>query len=140
MTAAEMWNKSGLSGEYQAWPFGGAPDKLAKLVLSGKKTATSSALALYEKKNEPIPKIGDYSVILDSAGNAVCIIRTTRVYIEAFDRVSEEHAFKEGEGDRSLDYWRKVHNEFFTDELNAEHMEFDEGIKVICEEFELVYF
>lgn len=139
MTAKEMWNKSGLSGEYQAWPFGGAPDKLAKLVLCGKKTATSSVLALYEKKNEPIPKTGDYSVILDSADNAVCIIRTTKVYIESFDCVSEEHAFKEGEGDRSLDYWRKIHNEFFTDELNAEHMEFDEKIKVICEEFELVY-
>ena len=31
--------------------------------------------------------------------------------------VSEEHAYKEGEGDRSLAYWRAVHEEFFTKEF-----------------------
>ncbi len=93
MTAEELWKRSGLSGEYEAWAFGGAPDKLAALVKSGIKTATCSALILYELENEPIPKQGDYSVIIDSADNAVCIIRTTNVYIESFDCVSEEHAF-----------------------------------------------
>ena len=33
MTAEELWKKSGLAGTYEAWPFGGAPDKLADLVL-----------------------------------------------------------------------------------------------------------
>ena len=29
MTAQEMWDRSGFQGNYQAWAFGGAPDKLA---------------------------------------------------------------------------------------------------------------
>lgn len=139
MTAEELWKRSGLSGEYEAWAFGGAPDKLAALVKSGIKTATCSALILYKLENEPIPKQGDYSVILDSADNAVCIIRTTKVYIESFDCVSEEHAFLEGEGDRSLEYWRRVHIDFFTEEFGARNLVFDEKINLVCEEFEVVY-
>ena len=138
MTADEMWKKSGIQGTYQAWAFGGAPDKLADLVVKGIKTATCSALALYEAENEEIPKAGDYSVILDSKGDAVCIIKTTRVYISPFMNVSEEHAYKEGEGDRSLDYWRRIHKEFFTEELLAIRQEFDEAMELICEEFQVV--
>ena len=139
MTAQEMWDRSGFQGNYQAWAFGGAPDKLAKLVMQGVKTATCSALALYEYENEEIPKVGDYSVILDSDGQAVCIIRTTKVYIETFDQVSERHAYLEGEGDRSLEYWRQVHEEFFTEELKNIQQEFDTKMELICEEFEVVF-
>ena len=139
MTAEELWDESGLTGEYEAWAFGGAPDKLAGLVVSGTKTATCSSLALLELEGEPMPKPGDYSVILDSADNAVCVIRTTKVYVETFARVSEEHAFKEGEGDRSLGHWRRVHTEFFTEELGAAGLPFDENCELVCEEFELAY-
>ena len=139
MKAEELWKKSGLSGTYEAWEFGGNPDKLAELVKDGIKTATCSALALYEAEKEPIPQPGDYSVILNSKGDAVCIIRTTRVYVTSFDEVSEDHAFKEGEGDRSLSYWRKVHEEFFTEELKEIRQPFDVRMKLVCEEFEVVY-
>lgn len=139
MTAQEMWDRSGFQGNYQAWAFGGAPDKLAKLVMQGVKTATCSALALYEYENEEIPKAGDYSVILDSDGQAVCIIRTTKVYIETIDQVSERHAYLEGEGDRSLEYWRQVHEEFFTEELKTIQQNFDAKMELVCEEFEVVF-
>ena len=112
-----MWRQSGLSGEFEAWAFGGNPDKLADLVLKGEKTATCSALCFYEMDNDPIPAQGDYSVILNSKDEAVCIIKTTKVFLSAFDQVTASHALKEGEGDKSLDYWRKVHEEFFTEEL-----------------------
>ena len=138
MTAEEMWKKSGLTGEYEAWSFGGAPDKLADLVVKGIKTATCSAYALYEMENEPMPKPGDYSVILDSKDNAVCIIQTTKVFLSPFDEVPQEHAFKEGEGDRSIDYWRRVHKEFFSEELKPAGREFDEKMILVCEEFKLV--
>ena len=108
MTAEELWKKSGFSGTYEAWPFGEAPDELADLVLKGIKTATCSAYELYQINNEPLPQVGDYSVILNSSEEAVCIIKTLKVYVTAFNQVSDEHAFKEGEGDRSLGYWRNV--------------------------------
>lgn len=139
MTAEELWNKSGLTGEYEAWAFGGAPDKLAKLVLEGTKTATCSAYELYQVENEPIPKVGDYSVILDSKDNAVCIIQTTKIYIAPYSSCSKEHAYKEGEGDRSLEYWKDVHEEFFTDEMKSINKSFDENMLLIYEEFVVVY-
>ena len=139
MTAEELWEKSGLSGDHEAWAFGEAPDKLAELVVQGIKTATCSAYDLYQMNNEPLPKAGDYSIILDSREEAVCIIKTRKVYVTEFRKVSEEHAFKEGEGDRSLEYWRMVHINFLTNELAAVQKTFDENTKVVCEEFEVVY-
>ena len=139
MTAEEMWEQSGLQGTYEAWAFGGAPDKLAGLVVKGIKTATCSALALYEAEGEEIPKEGDYSVILNADGDAVCIIQTTKIYLSSFNDVTADHAFKEGEGDRSLDCWRRVHEEFFTEELAEINRSFDENMMLICEEFKVVY-
>lgn len=139
MTAEEMWAASGLTGEYEAWSFGDDADGLAKLVKDGIKTATCSALCFYEMEDEDLPQAGEYSVIEDANEDAVCIIQTVKVYTTTFDRVSEQHAFKEGEGDRSLDYWRKVHKEFFTEELQEVGLQFDEHMQVVCEEFEVVY-
>jgi uncharacterized protein YhfF len=53
--------------------------------------------------------------------------------------VTAEHAYREGEGDRSLSHWRGVHRKFFTQELEAEGLEFSEDMKLVCEEFEVVY-
>ena len=139
MTAEEMWAASGLSGEYDAWSFGDACDKLAALVRDGIKTATCSAYALYEAEGEDLPEEGEYNIILDSDENAVCITKTTNVYVVPFSEVTAEHAFKEGEGDRSLTYWREVHQTFFTEELKEIDQDFDPSMKVVCEEFEVVY-
>ena len=139
MTAIEMWKQSGLAGEYDAWSFGDDADGLAALVRGGIKTATCSAYDLYEAEGEDLPKAGDTSVILDSRDEAVCIIRTTRVYVIPFDEVTAEHAFREGEGDRSLEYWRQVHEAFFKEELASAGLEFSGNSKVVCEEFEVVY-
>lgn len=138
MTAEEMWRLSGLDGNYDAWAFGDAPNKLAELVRKGIKTATCSAYVFYEIEGEEMPKAGDYSVVLDADGNAVCIIKTTKVYLTTFDQVSQDHAFKEGEGDRSLEYWKCVHKEFFTEELKTIGRKFNEKMKLVCEEFETV--
>ena len=139
MTSEELWKRSGLTGTYEAWSFGEAPDKLADLVLQKIKTATCSAYDLYLINNEPLPQAGDHSVILNSNDDAICIIKTLKDYVTAFNQVSEEHAFKEGEGDRSLEYWRKVHISFLTNELASVNKNFDENTKVVCEEFEVVY-
>ncbi len=139
MTTEELWERSGLSGTYEAWAFEEAPDQLAELVVKGIKTATCSVYDLYQINNEPLPKAGDYSIILNSDGEAVCIIKTTKVYVAEFCQVSAEHAFKEGEGDRSLEYWRKVHENYLTNELAPLYKAFNENIKVVCEEFTVVY-
>lgn len=126
--------------EYEAWAFGDAPDKLADLVLRSIKTATASAYDLYAADGEPLPKVGEYSVILNSREDAVCVIRTTRLEVLPFCKVDERHAYLEGEGDRSLAYWRKVHEDFFRRECEGyDRIEFDENFKVLCEEFKCLY-
>lgn len=144
MTAKEMWhmfcNKSRPgTDEYEAWAFGGAPDKLASLVLAGTKTATASAYDLYAYDNEEIPKVGDYSVILDSSDNAVCIIRDTDVRMVPFKDVDEQHARREGEGDLSLAYWRDIHREFFTEELEEAGKKLTDDTVIVLETFEVVF-
>ena len=143
MNATEMWEryceKSGAHADYEAWAFGGAPDELAELVLNGIKTATASAYPLYEQEQEPLPQVGEYNVILNAKDEAVCIIETTKDYVVPFREVSADHAYREGENDRSLGSWRAVHRDFFTEEMTASGLTFDEDMPVVCEEFLRVY-
>ncbi len=145
MNAHEMWTRftalhpEAASATFEAWAFGGTPDELAALTLAGVKTATCSAQALYALEGEEPPRTGDYSVILDSAEEAICIIRNVRVVILPYHEVDARHAFKEGEGDRTLAYWRRVHEGFFRRELASYGLAFSEDISLLCEEFEVVY-
>ena len=88
MNATEMWEryceKSGVHADYEAWAFGGAPDELAELVQNGIKTATASAYPLYEQEQEPLPQVGEYNVILNAKDEAVCVTKTTKVYVVPF--------------------------------------------------------
>ena len=147
MRKEELWKaycekeNTDVDTPYEAWGFGDASDKLADLVLKEMKTATASGYDLYfiEGEDGQLPQPGDYSVILNAKDEAVCIIQTTRTTVVPFDEVSEEHAYKEGEGDRSLAYWRAVHEEFFSKEFEKTEIEFDGQTKILCEEFQVVY-
>lgn len=145
MTAQEMWARyAALHPEhtnepYEAWAYGDAPDALAALTLSGIKRATSSAHALYALAGEALPSVGEFSVLLNSQGDAVCILRNTRVQVLPFRAVDERHALLEGEGDRSLAFWRQIHETFFRSALAAQGLPFTDDTPVVCEEFEVVY-
>lgn len=146
MTAKQMWEaflkvKPEAAGEeVEAWYYGGkAADKLAELTAKGIKTATSSAYPLYEAEGEPLPKSGAYSVVMKTDGTAVCVVYTTKVYVVPYREVSGEHAWREGEGDRSLAYWRMAHEAFFTEALEKAGLVFSEEMGVVCEEFTRVF-
>jgi|GEM_PF-514021 len=141
MDARELWEAWGQGGgdAPEAWAFGDDPDGLARLVLSGDKTATASALPLYEAEGEPLPRAGEYSVLLDGQGEAVCILRTTEVSVVPFSAVTALHAFREGEGDKTLEHWRTAHRRFFTRCMAGAGLCFSEDMPVVCEAFEAVY-
>lgn len=95
----------------ERWAFGDTEqqaDDLAKRVLDGVKTATCSNL-----DGEGIAKPGDIFVVVDGKNEPVCAIELTTVDMSTYDQVDEAHAMAEGEGDRSLAYWRKEHKRFF---------------------------
>jgi uncharacterized protein YhfF len=113
--------------------------ELAALVKAGQKRATASVYWAYEHEQEPLPAVGEYSVIVDWEGEAHCVIRTTSVAIVPFNEVTADFARIEGEGDRSLDHWRQVHWACFSRELQAMGKHPEEAMPVVCETFEVVY-
>jgi len=128
---------------YQAWSFGDNPDmadELAHLVVRGVKTATASLLWAYEAEaEEELPQPGAMSVILDGGGRPVCVIETTQVEVRPFNQVEAAFAYDEGEGDRSLAYWRAAHWRFFSRECGSLGRTPSETMPVVCERFRVVY-
>lgn len=127
---------------FQAWSFGSnakAADELANLVLAGRKTATASNKLLYELTNEPLPKVGDLSIVLNGSQLPVCVIETTAVSVVPFNEVTETQARLEGEGDLSLAYWQTTHRQFFEAEFKTLDRQFSETMPVVCETFKVVY-
>ena len=86
-----------------------------------------------------MPRVGTYSVIIFDNDVAACIIKNMKVSIVPFNQVSAEHAFKEGEDDRSLEKWREVHQRVFSSDYKAAELDFDENGDCVLEEFEVVY-
>ncbi|OKB66462.1 ASCH domain-containing protein [Serratia marcescens] len=116
------------------WAFGDGPelaDELLQLVLSGDKTATCCSYASYQQ--DQTPALGDYSIILDGRGEPACVIRTLTLRLIRYDQVTAKMAAKEGEGDKSLAFWRRGHREFFTREGT-----FAADMWLVFEEFALV--
>ena len=83
-------------------------DTCARLVLAGVKRATSPSLWSFERSGEALPVVGDLNIVTDWNGRAVCIIRTTGVQTLPLDAITDVHAKIEGEGDGSLDAWRRI--------------------------------
>lgn len=127
---------------YQAWYFGNSPEmalELAELVISGKKTATASLAAVNEVKPDEAPVPDGYSVVTDFDGNPKCVIQTVEIRHMPYLDVDADFAAAEGEGDRSLDYWRKVHWEYYSREAAELKIDFDEHSIVCCERFKLLF-
>ena len=139
-TLGENINDTGKT--YESWYFCNNEkdaNELAALVKKGIKKATTSLHCLYKIENEPIPKVGDYVIITNWKGIAQCIIQITNINIIPFKEITEEFAAKEGEGDKTLSFWRKVHQKFFALELKEHSKIFSEDMLVVCGEFEVVY-
>ena len=128
--------------EPEVWAFGDSPelaDELAALVKQGIKTATADLVWIVEFEARSIPKTGDFSVVLDGAGDPVCIIQTTDISIRPYEKVPPEFAYDEGEGDRSLAYWRQAHWSYFGRRCADIGRKPTLTMPVICEHFRLVY-
>lgn len=144
-----MWSafsveEGGIQDErfYEAFGFGDSPsmaNELGQLVLAGIKRATAGSVWSYESSGKGVPKPGDLSVVTDANDSPLCIIETVQVDVMPFSAVSEEFAATEGEGDGSLDYWRKAHVDYFTRECESSGRTFSQDMLLACERFRVVY-
>jgi uncharacterized protein YhfF len=71
--------------------------------------------------------------VLDSSGTPRCVIETTELSYRRYTEVDAAFAYEEGEGDRSLAYWRDAHRKYFV-RLGR----FSEDMMLMCERFRLV--
>ncbi|MBE0671077.1 MAG: ASCH domain-containing protein [Anaerolineales bacterium] len=127
---------------YVAEGFGDHPklaDELGALIVSGIKTGTCSALWEWEAEGNPIPEVGLISIVLDGADEPICIIETTEVTQRRFNEVDEDFARSEGEGDRTLRYWREAHTMFFSRVLPKIGKQFSEDMPLVCERFQVIH-
>jgi uncharacterized protein YhfF len=115
----------------RAFAFGDSPalaDELLGLVMKGVKTATCSS---EDEPNISVP--GERWVVLDGRGEPRCVIESIEVSFRRFGEVNAAFAYEEGEGDRSLAYWREAHRRYF-----GRLGKFSEDMMLMCERFRLV--
>lgn len=151
-SAQELWQDFLSSGSadaseaatsgYSAWAFGDSPqlaDRLLELVLFRSKRATCGSLDAYRARGDAVPVVGEYSVVCDGAGDARCVLQTTQVRIIPFDEVDAEFAADEGEGDRTLESWRRGHQAYFERELSSLGLSASPKMPLVCERFRLLF-
>jgi len=127
---------------YEAFAFGDSEamaTELADLVLDGAKQATASLAWTYEVEGRSPPRAGDLSIVTSWAQQPLCIIETTAVNVVPFNAVDESFAQDEGEGDRSLAYWRRGHTAFFERECVRIGRTPASDMPVLCEHFRVVF-
>ena len=67
------------------------------------------------------------------------MVETTEITVRRYKDVDARFASDEGEGDRSLNYWRKEHWNFFTREGAREGYEVSFDMLFECERFRVLY-
>lgn len=115
-----------------------AMDSTAREVLTGDKRATTSLHAAYRFDAEPIPQVGDRSLVRDSRDRDIAVIEVTRVEIRRYCDVDAAYAAIEGEGDKSLAHWQRVHLEYFGAECRRIGETWHEQQEVVLEYFKVI--
>jgi uncharacterized protein YhfF len=118
--------------DLESFAFGDSPelaDELLALVLVGAKTATCWAASEGGKGVE----VGKRWIVKDGSGAPRAVLETVEVTRRRLEEIDETFAHDEGEGDRSLAWWRGAHTAYFT-----RRGEFAPGMELYCERFRLV--
>ncbi|MFB9769622.1 ASCH domain-containing protein [Lactiplantibacillus modestisalitolerans] len=148
-SAEQLWNAYNETTDthgasYQTRWFGDqsqpqAVQALTDLVLAGTKTATTTPLDSYTHEQVAIPQVGDYNILLNGEMKPVAIIKTVVSELIPFYRISAEHAYHEGEGDRTIGDWRTRKTTQFTPTLEAHGQSLNADTPMVSEVFEVVY-
>lgn len=131
-----------VSNTPDSWMFGDGTERmgneLGSLVVEGVKTGTCSSLQVYELEQESYPEVGQYDIVLDGKNRPLAIIQYTNIEIIPMNKVTEEFAKSEGEGDLSYSYWYAEHEKFFTWELGLYGLSFSPDMLLVCQNFKVV--
>lgn len=113
-------------------------NECAELVVQHIKQATTASVWWYNKMSENMPKVGDLAIITDWYENPKAIIRNKKVEVVKFKDITEEYASIEGEGDKTLAYWKRVHWDYYTREMQTYNEKPSEDMELVCEIFQTI--
>ncbi|WP_165312964.1 ASCH domain-containing protein [Vibrio ziniensis] len=111
----------------------------AELILRGEKRASCSMDYWYSHQGETMPEVAHLQVVTNWQGEPICIIEITSVEKSRYKDVTAEFAAAEGEGDKTLEWWRDAHWRFFSLECKQLGIEATEDMLLVLERFKVVY-
>ncbi len=143
----EFWEKvkteTGITGDFvDAWGFGDNPalkDELLGYILQGIKRSSTSLLKESEIEGYPDDNEGDYNIILNGKDEPAAVIKTVSVRRVKYRDVDADHAYWEGEGDRTLETYFMEHDKYYKRIGESLGFEFNKDMLVDLVRFELVY-
>ena len=143
----DFWEKvkseTEITGDFaDAWGFGDNPelvDELLGYVLDGIKRTSTDLLKESELEGWPNSKEGEFNIILDGRDQPVLVIKTVNVRRVKYRNVDANHAYWEGEGDRTLETYFLEHNKYYKRRGEALGFEFNKDMLVDLVRFEVVY-
>src|SRR5688572_13390430 len=83
-------------------------EELLSLIREGRKRGGASLVWAHEADGEAVPSVGEIEIVVNHLNAPSLVTRTTAVEVVPFNQVSAQFAAREGEGDGTLEYWRKA--------------------------------
>lgn len=129
------------AGDIRVEGYGDSPqlsEELLSLIRAGRKRAGTGLLWLHEYENDAPAKEGDIEIVVTHRGEPAVITRIVSVSTVPYSEVTAEYAAIEGEGDGSLEYWRKAHWAYFSRVCESIGRKPSEAMPVVCCVFEVL--
>jgi uncharacterized protein YhfF len=118
-------------------------DQLVGAILDGSKVSTTGLAVEYELEDEPMPMVGQRSLVIDSLNRPVAVIEVTSIAVVPLADVDLAHAIDEGEGHTTVAAWRADHETFWHGEdvravLGDPAFTVTDATPVVLERFKLI--
>lgn len=115
-------------------------DRLLEMMLAGRMRATIGPTAYFGPgKEEPLPAVGDYAILIDTAKRPRLIWRTTSVTVAPLPTVSDEFIWRSGEGTGERDDWLARIGRTLTEQAPRYGFEMHPDIETVFETLEVVW-
>ena len=127
---------------YEAFRIGNSEESAnegAQLILSRKKTTTSSLLSEYENLRKPLPSVGSLSILENGQGEAVCVVETTWLEVLPLEEIDAGFAIAYGEWGSTLAEWQQNAWRYYSTQCQQLGREPTMQMTLVCERFRIVY-
>jgi len=131
------------SAHYEATHFRTPPevaDRLLDMMLAGAMRATVGPTQIFgEGRDEPLPEVGDYAVLMDTHHRPQLIWRTTGTTIGPLSSVTDEFIWRSGEDTGEREDWLTRIGRSFVREAKLYGFEMHADIETMFETLEVVW-